>query len=69
MEKMGLGPESIMKENPGLIYARMTGFGQSGPFSKMAGHDINYIATSGMFGLGSTSRLVMAYNHSKYIWL
>ncbi|PIK62166.1 putative alpha-methylacyl-CoA racemase isoform X1 [Apostichopus japonicus] len=48
MEKMGLGPESIMKENPGLIYARMTGFGQSGPFSKMAGHDINYIATSGV---------------------
>ncbi|XP_019627110.1 PREDICTED: alpha-methylacyl-CoA racemase-like isoform X1 [Branchiostoma belcheri] len=48
MERLGLGPDILMKDNPGLIYARMTGFGQSGPFSQMAGHDINYISLSGM---------------------
>lgn len=48
MEKLGLGPQVLMDQNPGLIYARLTGFGQSGPFHKMAGHDINYLATSGI---------------------
>ncbi|XP_076465165.1 alpha-methylacyl-CoA racemase-like [Babylonia areolata] len=48
MEKMGLGPDILMKDNPGLVYARLTGFGQSGPLSKRAGHDINYIAISGL---------------------
>ena len=37
-----------MKENPRLIYARLTGYGQSGPYSKAAGHDLNYLATSGI---------------------
>ena len=48
MEKLGLGPEVLMKQNPRLIYARLTGYGQSGPYSKAAGHDINYLATSGV---------------------
>jgi alpha-methylacyl-CoA racemase len=48
MEKLGLGPEILVAENPGLIYARLTGFGQAGPYSKMAGHDINYLAMSGI---------------------
>lgn len=47
MEKIGLGPEVLMKENPKLIYARLTGFGQYGPYADMAGHDINYVAVSG----------------------
>ena len=47
MEKMGLGPKILLEDNPRLVYARLTGFGQSGKYSKMAGHDINYIATSG----------------------
>ncbi|XP_078618080.1 alpha-methylacyl-CoA racemase-like isoform X2 [Branchiostoma floridae x Branchiostoma japonicum] len=51
MERLGLGPDTLMKDNPGLIYARMTGFGQSGSFSQMAGHDINYIGLSGMLSL------------------
>ncbi|CAH1254349.1 AMACR [Branchiostoma lanceolatum] len=51
MERLGLGPDILMKDNPGLIYARMTGFGQSGPFSQMAGHDINYISLSGMLSI------------------
>ncbi|XP_062898795.1 alpha-methylacyl-CoA racemase isoform X2 [Mobula hypostoma] len=48
MERLGLGPEVLCEQNPRLIYARLTGFGQSGPFSKAAGHDINYIALSGL---------------------
>ena len=47
MEKLGLGPEKLLKENPGLIYARLTGYGQSGPYATAAGHDINYLAMSG----------------------
>uniref|UniRef100_A0A8D0HV18 Alpha-methylacyl-CoA racemase n=1 Tax=Sphenodon punctatus TaxID=8508 RepID=A0A8D0HV18_SPHPU len=48
MEKLGLGPEILLKENPKLIYARLTGFGQSGKYAKSAGHDINYLALSGV---------------------
>jgi alpha-methylacyl-CoA racemase len=47
MEKLGLGPEECLSCNPRLIYGRMTGWGQSGPLSRRAGHDINYIALSG----------------------
>ncbi|XP_046581515.1 alpha-methylacyl-CoA racemase-like isoform X2 [Haliotis rubra] len=48
MEKLGLGPETLMVDNPGLVYARLTGYGQKGSLSHRAGHDINYIATSGV---------------------
>ncbi|ERE81449.1 alpha-methylacyl-CoA racemase isoform X1 [Cricetulus griseus] len=48
MEKLQLGPETLLKDNPKLIYARLSGFGQSGSFSKAAGHDINYVALSGV---------------------
>lgn len=51
MESFGLGPEDALKLNPGLIYARLTGWGQTGDFSSMAGHDINYIALSGALSL------------------
>lgn len=47
MEKMGLGPDECLARNPKLVYGRMTGWGQFGPLSKAAGHDINYIAISG----------------------
>lgn len=47
MEKLGIGPSVLRKDNPGLIFARLTGFGQTGPRSRMAGHDINYIAVAG----------------------
>jgi alpha-methylacyl-CoA racemase len=46
-ERLGLGPESCMARNPRLVYGRMTGWGQTGPLSKVAGHDINYISLSG----------------------
>ncbi len=46
-ERLGLGPDVCAARNPGLIYGRMTGFGQTGPLSQAAGHDINYIALVG----------------------
>lgn len=47
MERLGLGPEVLLAERPGLVYGRMTGWGQDGPLAEAAGHDINYIALSG----------------------
>lgn len=47
MERFGLGPEDCAKVNPRLVYARMTGWGQSGSLAQRAGHDINYIAITG----------------------
>ena len=44
---MGIGPEDCLSVNPKLVYARMTGWGQKGPLSQMAGHDINYIGLAG----------------------
>ena len=49
-ERLGIGPEECLGRNPRLVYGRMTGWGQSGPYSNMAGHDINYIALSGVLG-------------------
>ena len=50
MEKNNLGPDDLLKINPKLIFGRMTGWGQSGPLANAAGHDINYIALSGVLG-------------------
>lgn len=47
MERLGLGPDAVRAKAPGLVYARMTGWGQEGPLARAAGHDINYIALSG----------------------
>jgi alpha-methylacyl-CoA racemase len=47
-ERMGVGPEACHAINPRLIYGRMTGWGQTGPWSKMSGHDINYIGMTGV---------------------
>ncbi|MGE3064845.1 MAG: CaiB/BaiF CoA transferase family protein [Hyphomicrobiaceae bacterium] len=48
MERLGLGPEVLQKDNPKLVFGRMTGWGQDGPMAPRAGHDINYIALSGV---------------------
>ena len=48
MEKLGLGPQECLAVNPRLVYGRMTGWGQEGPLSQAAGHDLNYIALSGV---------------------
>ncbi|MEM1133252.1 MAG: CaiB/BaiF CoA-transferase family protein [Pseudomonadota bacterium] len=47
MERLGLGPDVLHGDNPALVYGRMTGWGQTGPYAPFAGHDINYIALSG----------------------
>lgn len=47
MERLGFGPAVLTERNPGLIFARITGWGQSGPLANAAGHDINYIALTG----------------------
>lgn len=47
MERLGLGPDVLLGDNPRLVYTRITGWGQSGPLADRAGHDINYIALSG----------------------
>ncbi len=48
MERLGLGPETALAINPRLVYGRVTGWGQDGPLAQRAGHDINYIALSGV---------------------
>ncbi|HEY5180901.1 MAG TPA: CaiB/BaiF CoA-transferase family protein, partial [Dermatophilaceae bacterium] len=50
MERLGLGPDVCLERNPRLVFGRMTGWGQDGPLSQAAGHDINYIALSGALG-------------------
>ncbi|MBV8166106.1 MAG: CoA transferase [Alphaproteobacteria bacterium] len=47
MERLGLGPDVCLQRNPGLVYGRMTGWGQDGPLASAAGHDLNYIALVG----------------------
>ncbi|HJX42235.1 MAG TPA: CaiB/BaiF CoA-transferase family protein, partial [Geodermatophilus sp.] len=46
-ERLGLGPETCLERNPGLVYARMTGWGQDGPWAGRAGHDVNYLSLTG----------------------
>lgn len=50
MERLGLGPSTCLERNPRLVFGRMTGWGQDGPLARAAGHDINYIALSGVLG-------------------
>ncbi len=47
IERLGLGPEVLLAENPKIVIGRMTGWGQDGPMAPLAGHDINYIALAG----------------------
>ncbi len=52
-ERLGLGPDDCLARNPQLVYGRMTGWGQDGPWAQAAGHDMNYIAITGaLYGLG-----------------
>jgi alpha-methylacyl-CoA racemase len=47
MERLGLGPDVLLADNPRLVFGRMTGWGQTGPLARAAGHDIDYIAVAG----------------------
>lgn len=50
-ERLGIGPDACWERNSGLVYGRMTGWGQDGPMSQDVGHDLNYIALSGVLGM------------------
>ncbi len=63
MERLGLGPEVVCARNPKLVYGRMTGWGQSGPLSAYAGHDIDYIAITGaLAAIGPAAKPVPPLN-------
>lgn len=53
MERLGLGPDAVAKENAKLVYGRMTGWGQTGPLAQAAGHDINYVSLTGAMSLSA----------------
>jgi alpha-methylacyl-CoA racemase len=54
MERLGLGPDVLLGDNPKLVYGRMTGWGQTGPLAQAPGHDIDYIAIAGLLdGIGT----------------
>ena len=56
-ERLGLGPDDLLARNPRLVYARMTGWGQDGPWPKVAGHDMNYIGLTGaLYGIAPGRR-------------
>ncbi|MDO8322907.1 MAG: CaiB/BaiF CoA-transferase family protein [Phenylobacterium sp.] len=63
MERLGLGPDVALKRNPKLVYGRMTGWGQTGPYAQAAGHDMNYIAISGaLHAIGTKDKPVPPLN-------
>ncbi len=63
MERLGLGPNLALARNPRLVYGRMTGWGQTGPFAKAAGHDMNYIAISGaLHAIGTRDKPIPPLN-------
>ncbi len=64
MERLELGPDALIKANPKLIYGRVTGWGQDGPLAQDAGHDINYLALTGLLhGIGPKERPVVPINY------
>lgn len=63
MERLGLGPEVALAENPKLVFGRMTGWGQYGPYADAAGHDMNYIAITGaLHAIGTEEKPVPPLN-------
>ena len=64
MERLGLGPDKLLVANPKLVYGRVTGWGQEGPLAQEAGHDINYVAISGILhGIGPKERPMVPINY------
>ena len=64
MERLGLGPADLQKDNPRLVYGRVTGWGQDGPLAQDAGHDIKYVAITGLLhGIGPKDRPVVPINY------
>jgi alpha-methylacyl-CoA racemase len=64
MERLGLGPDTLLSENAKLVYGRVTGWGQVGPLAAEAGHDIDYLAITGLLhGIGPKERPVVPVNY------
>lgn len=64
MERLGLGPEMLLEDNRKLVYGRVTGWGQEGPLAGAAGHDIDYVAITGLLhGIGPKERPVVPINY------
>jgi alpha-methylacyl-CoA racemase len=64
MERLGLGPDELLRLNPKLVYGRVTGWGQEGPLASTAGHDIDYLAITGLLhGIGPKERPVVPANY------
>ena len=63
MERLGLGPDVALKRNPRLVFGRMTGWGQTGPYANAAGHDMNYIAITGaLHAIGTADKPIPPLN-------
>ena len=62
VERLGLGPSPMTEINPGLVYLRISGWGQDGPYAQMAGHDINYIGLSGVLAAIGEARPIPPLN-------
>jgi len=63
MERLGLGPDVVLARNPKLVFGRMTGWGQTGPYAKAAGHDMNYIAITGaLHAIGTEDKPIPPLN-------
>jgi alpha-methylacyl-CoA racemase len=63
MERLGLGPDVVLARNPRIVYGRMTGWGQSGPYAPYAGHDINYLSLSGaLHAIGTEEKPIPPLN-------
>ncbi|MGR3425080.1 MAG: CaiB/BaiF CoA transferase family protein [Sagittula sp.] len=63
MERLRLGPDTVLGRNKALVYGRMTGWGQSGPLARAAGHDLNYVAITGAISaIGSAGRPAIPLN-------
>ena len=63
LERLGLGPDDCLARNPKLVYGRMTGWGQEGPWAQVPGHDINYLALTGMLhAIGTPETPVVPLN-------
>ena len=64
MERLGLAPDDLLHANSKLVYGRVTGWGQDGPLAKQAGHDINYVAITGLLhGIGPKERPAVPINY------
>lgn len=63
MERLGLGPDQLLADNPALVYGRITGWGQTGPLSQKAGHDLNYLSITGaLHAMGTADHPLIPLN-------